>query len=94
MNKLELIERISQLTQAPKSQTDLIVSAFCQIVSETVASGKEVKLVGFGTFDTLLRQERIGRNPQTGSTMTIPASRVPRFRPGKEFKNQLTQNQN
>ncbi len=86
MNKADLVERISEVTRIPKVQIDEVITATCKVIAETVASGREVKLVGFGTFDVLQRQERAGRNPQTGLQMTIPAAKVPRFRPGKEFK--------
>lgn len=52
----------------------------------TLAKGKKVQLVGFGTFEVRERAERTGRNPQTGEEMTIPATKVPAFKPGKELK--------
>lgn len=86
MNKAELIEKLSKSTRLPKSQSERILNATLEIIQKSVAKGDEVKLVGFGTFDQALRKSRNGRNPKTGSTLVIPECRVPRFRPGKEFK--------
>ncbi len=86
MNKAELIERVSKKTKLTKSQTELTLDAAIEVIQRAVSSGDEVKIVGFGTFDRASRKQRNGRNPKTGTTIVIPASRVPRFRPGKEFK--------
>ncbi len=86
MNKAELIERVSKKTKMTKTQTEIVLDAAIEVIQKAVSSGEEVKIVGFGTFDRASRKQRNGRNPKTGSTIIIPASRVPRFRPGKEFK--------
>lgn len=86
MNKAELIERVSKKTKMTKTQTEIVLDAAIEVIQKAVSSGDEVKIVGFGTFDRASRKQRNGRNPKTGSTIIIPASRVPRFRPGKEFK--------
>ncbi len=86
MNKAELIERVSKKTKLTKTQTETILDAAIETIQKSVSSGEEVKIVGFGTFDRASRKQRNGRNPKTGTTIVIPASRVPRFRPGKEFK--------
>lgn len=86
MNKAELIEKVSKKTKMTKTQTEMTLDAAIEVIQKSVSSGEEVKIVGFGTFDRAARKERNGRNPKTGSTIVIPASRVPRFRPGKEFK--------
>ena len=86
MNKAELIERVSKKTKMTKTQTEITLDAAIEVIQKAVSSGEEVKIVGFGTFDRASRKQRNGRNPKTGSTIVIPASRVPRFRPGKEFK--------
>lgn len=86
MNKAELIERVSKKTKMTKTQTEIALDAAIDIIQKAVSSGEEVKIVGFGTFDRASRKQRNGRNPKTGTTIVIPASRVPRFRPGKEFK--------
>lgn len=81
-----MIERVSKKTKMTKTQTELALDAAIEVIQKAVSTGEEVKIVGFGTFDRASRKQRNGRNPKTGSTMIIPASRVPRFRPGKEFK--------
>lgn len=86
MNKAELIERISKKAKMNKTQTENILDAAIDIIQDQVSDGGEVKIVGFGTFDRAARKERNGRNPKTGTSIVIPATKVPRFRPGKEFR--------
>ncbi len=86
MNKAQFVEKIAKTTNFSKTQTELILDTAFEIIQKSVSKGEEVKFVGFGTFDRSERKSRNGRNPKTGSQITIPASRVPRFRPGKEFK--------
>jgi len=57
-----------------------------ETISHTLAKGEKIQLVGFGTFEIRERAERTGRNPQTGEEMTIPATKIPAFKPGKELK--------
>ena len=86
VNKAQLIEKLSRKTNLPKTQTETVLDAALAIIQDSVSSGEDVKLVGFGTFDRSQRKERNGRNPKTGKAIVIPASTVPRFRPGKDFK--------
>jgi DNA-binding protein HU-beta len=86
VNKAELIERVASKTKLTKSQTEVVLDAAIDVIQKAVSSGEEVKIVGFGTFDRASRKQRNGRNPKTGTSIVIPASRVPRFRPGKEFR--------
>lgn len=86
MNKAQLIDKISQRTQMTKAQSEILIDATLEIIQKTVAKGEEVKLVGFGTFSRLHRKSRKGRNPKTGETVDIPGGKVPRFKPGKDFK--------
>lgn len=86
MNKAQLIDKVSQKTNLTKSQSEMFLDATLEIIQRAVAKGDEVKLVGFGTFSRLNRKSRNGRNPKTGAPVTIPGSRVPRFKPGKDFK--------
>ena len=90
MNKAGLIERLSQKIQLSKTQSEEFLNATLEIIQKTVSNGDEVKLVGFGTFEQTHRKARTGRNPKTGSLINIPGSRVPRFRPGKDFKKKVT----
>jgi DNA-binding protein HU-beta len=86
MNKMQLVDLLATQIQTTKTQSELMLDAVLDIIKKAVAGGEEVKIVGFGTFERQQRQPRKGRNPQTGKTVDIPAAQVPRFRPGKEFK--------
>ncbi len=86
MNKAELVESISKVTQQTKADTERYLDAFIDTVTKNVKKKDGVKLVGFGTFTVSQRKARVGRNPQTGEEIKIPARRVPVFRPGKELK--------
>ena len=89
MNKAQLVEKVASETEMTKAQTELVLDQTMEIIKKTVAKGDDVKLVGFGTFSRGKRKARTGRNPQTGASITIPASKVPRFKAGKEFKEQV-----
>ncbi len=89
MNKAQLIEKVAEKTGLTKTQSEEFLDATLQIIQKSVAKGDEVKLVGFGTFSRLSRKSRNGRNPKTGAPVVIPGSKVPRFKPGKDFKDLL-----
>jgi len=89
MNKAELVEAISKITQHTKADTERTLDAFIETVTRNVKKKDGVKLVGFGTFTSSQRKARVGRNPQTGEEIQIPARRVPVFRPGKELKDSV-----
>lgn len=86
MNKAQLIEAIATECKCSKAQVEAILDATTSHIKKTVKKGNEVKLVGFGTFTKAKRKARIGRNPQTGKAIKIPAAWYPKFRPGAEFK--------
>ncbi len=86
MNKADLVEKVSELTRMPKSQSEAVLDATLEVIQKALSKGEDVKLVGFGTFSILSRKSRPGRNPKTGQSVLIPSQKVPRFRPGKEFK--------
>ena len=86
MNKGELVDAIAAKAGASKKDTDAIVSVILDVITETVAEGHKVGIVGFGTFETRQRSAREGRNPRTGQKVAIPASTLPGFSPGKAFK--------
>ncbi len=86
MNRKELIGAIAESTDITKAKAEEALKAFEVIVSDQLAAGGEVSLVGFGTFGTRNRPEKEGRNPQTGEAITIKAGRVPFFKPGKPLK--------
>ena len=86
MNKSELIEAIAQEAGISKSAAQKALDATTNAVTNALKNGDTVTLVGFGTFYVGERAERQGRNPKTGETLTIPATKKPRFRPGKPLK--------
>ncbi len=86
MNKSQLIESVTEQTQLPQSHVEEIFNTALNLIKNDVKKGDDVTLVGFGTFTHSKRKARTGRNPQTGAEILIPARTVPRFRPGKEFK--------
>lgn len=86
MNKSELITSMAEKSQLTKKNAELALKAFIETVEETLSEGEKVQLVGFGTFETRDRAERKGRNPRTKEEILIPASTVPVFKAGKEFK--------
>ena len=83
MNKVEIESKIVQETGLDKTYQQEI---FLNTIEDSLASGDTVRLVGFGTFQTTDRKERIGVNPSTGEKITIPASKKPSFRAGKTLK--------
>ena len=86
MNKTELIAEIAEKAGLSKKDSEAAVKAFEDAVSESLKKGDKVQLVGFGTFEVSERPARTGRNPQTGETIEIAASRTPKFKAGKALK--------
>lgn len=86
MNKTELVEFIATQADLSKAKAAEAVDAFVEAVTTSLKKGKDVALVGFGTFTISKRAARTGRNPQTGATIKIAASKAPKFRPGKSLK--------
>ena len=86
MNKKELIERIAEEADAPKSEAQKHFEAFEQVVAEALKGGQEVQITGFGKFSVRERKAREGRHPQTGEKMKIAASKVPAFSAGNALK--------
>ena len=91
MNKAELITSISEKSKLTKKDAEAALKGFIESVQEALANGEKVQLVGFGTFETRERAAREGRNPRTKETIQIPASTVPVFKAGKEFKDTVSQ---
>ena len=86
MTKQEMIEKIAAKTGETKKLADDTVKAFVEVVTEALAAGDKVQLVGFGTFEVRERAARTGKNPQTGEALEIPASKAPAFKAGKALK--------
>ena len=89
MNKTELIEAMAEKTGFTKKNAEVALNAFIYTVSEELVKGEKVSLVGFGTFEVSERAAREGRNPQTGATMKIAASKAPKFKAGKALKDMV-----
>ena len=91
MNKTELINAIAEKTELSKKDSEKALKAFIDVVTEELKKGEKVQLVGFGTFEVSERPERVGRNPQTKETMTIAASKSPKFKAGKALKDSINE---
>lgn len=89
MNKSELITSMAEKTGLTKKDAEAALKAFVESVEETLEKKEKVQLIGFGTFETRERAERIGRNPRTKEEIVIPASVAPVFKAGKEFKDRV-----
>jgi DNA-binding protein HU-beta len=86
MNKNELISKVAGKTGYTKKDTGVVIDAVVEAITETVASGEKVSIVGFGTFEVTEREARTGRNPKTGEAIEIAASKSPKFKAGSAFK--------
>ena len=86
MNKTELVEAIASSTELTKTDVDKVVTALVEVVTDALAKGDKVSLKGFGNFEVRTRSERTGRNPRTGETMTIAASKAPAFKASSALK--------
>ena len=86
MNKNELITAMASNANMTKVDTEKALKAFIDTVTEELKNGGRVQLVGFGSFEVTERAERQGRNPATGETITIAASKSPRFKAGRSLK--------
>ena len=78
MNRVELVAAIAEQTELSKKDAEKALKAFTDVVTEELKKGGKIQLVGFGTFEVSERAAREGRNPQTGKTMTIAASKIGR----------------
>ena len=86
MNKQDLVLQVANKVQITQKKADEIVSTSLEAIMKALSKGDKVTLVGFGTFQPRKRKERKGRNPKTGQEIQIPASVVPKFSAGKQFK--------
>ena len=86
MNKTELVAAIAAKTELSKKNAEKAVAAVLETVAETLAAGEKVQLVGFGTFELRERDARTAKNPRTGETVEVAASRVPAFKAGQALK--------
>ncbi|MCI8852432.1 MAG: HU family DNA-binding protein [Lachnospiraceae bacterium] len=86
MNRTELIAAIAEKTELSRKDAEKALKAFTDVVTEELKKGEKIQLVGFGTFETIERAAREGRNPHTGEPMPIAASKAPKFKAGKALK--------
>ena len=86
MNKTELVAAVAAKTEMSKKNAEKAVAAVLDTVAETLAAGEKVQLVGFGTFELREREARTAKNPRTGETVEVAASRVPAFKAGQALK--------
>lgn len=86
MNKTEFVEKVAENAGLTKVQAEAAVNAFVDTLTDVLKSGDKINLKGFGTFEVRERGERTGRNPQTGETMTIAASKSPAFKASSSLK--------
>ncbi|MDR0958131.1 MAG: HU family DNA-binding protein [Clostridiales bacterium] len=89
MNKSEFVSAVAANAEVSKKDAEKVIKAFEDVIIEELKKGGKVQLVGFGNFDVTERAERQGRNPQTKEPITIPASKSPRFKVGKSFKDAI-----
>ena len=89
MNKSELVAAMAAKTELSKKDSEKALKAFIDVVTEQLKKGDKVQLVSFGTFEVAKRAAREGRNPQTGKSMKIAASKAPKFKAGKALKEEV-----
>lgn len=86
MNKKELVNLISEKAETTKKEATVVLDAVLETIKESLANGEDVKITGFGNFLVRERAARVGRNPQNGEEIEIPATKVPTFKAGKQLK--------
>ena len=86
MNKTELVAAMAEKCELSKKDTEKVLKAFTETVSEQLKKGEKIQLVGFGTFEVVDRAARTGKNPQTGKAINIAACKAPKFKAGKALK--------
>lgn len=91
MNKNELLEKVSQASGLTKKESEAAINAFIETLTDVLKAGDKISLKGFGTFEVRTREARTGRNPRTGETMEIAASKVPAFKASSTLKNIINQ---
>ena len=89
MNKTELIAAVAEQAELSKKDAEKALKAFTDVIAAELVKGEKVQLVGFGTFEVSEREAREGRNPKTGETMPIAASKIPKFKAGKALKDMV-----
>lgn len=86
MNKTELVKQVAERTGLSKKDTEATLTVLTDVLTEVMATGDKITLVGFGTFESVEKPERTARNPRTGETVTIAACKSPKFKASKALK--------
>lgn len=86
MNKTDLVAKVAELADLSKSDADKATDAVFTAIADVLKKGDDVRLIGFGSFSVTARPAREGKNPRTGETIAIPASKAPKFATGKALK--------
>lgn len=86
MTKADLVDQISKLGDLTKKDTELVVNTVFESISNALSKGEKVELRGFGSFKVRKRNARRGRNPKTGSSVSVPEKKVPYFKVGKKLR--------
>jgi len=89
MNKAELVEEVTNYTGLARAESGEAVNEIMLVITDSLARGEKVTLVGFGTFQVARRKARTGRNPQTGEEIQIPGKKVPKFKPGRALREKV-----
>jgi DNA-binding protein HU-beta len=89
MNKAELVAAMADRAGISKNDAEKALNAFVEVVGGELGKGEKVQLIGFGTFETVERAARTGKNPQTGEELKIAACKAPKFKPGKALKEEV-----
>lgn len=89
MTKKEIVAAAADAAGISKAKAEVAINAAFDGIADALKTGEKVTFVGFGTFSTSYRKARMGRNPRTGATISIPASKVPKFKAGKALKNAI-----
>jgi len=89
MNKSELVAALAEKAELSKKDGEKALNAFVDAVSDALAKGDKVQLIGFGTFEVKSRPARVARNPRTGDEIKIAASKAPAFKAGKALKDKV-----
>ena len=89
MTKTDLIAQVAANTEMSKKDAERAVSAMFEALGKAMAEGEKITISGFGTFEVKERAARTGKNPATGASIEIPASKAPAFKPGKAFKDSV-----
>jgi DNA-binding protein HU-beta len=89
MTKKEIVAAAADAAGISKAKAEVAINAAFDGITDALREGEKVTFVGFGTFSTSFRKARMGRNPRTGATINIPASKVPKFKAGKALKDAI-----